>query len=168
MPTYVIYEVTRDNMQPVGNRAAWQNDIQINGQFRWCANGGEDGRTLCIALLDEQSNLYVGFLGLILAIEDLESDVNAFVSVEFVYLHEQVRGRGLSSHFLEYAMKKVVEWLYANEGALTGRVVTLNSASNPKSDEGQHFVARLEERLRPEATARRWTFTSGIDDEGRL
>ena len=153
-------------MQLVENLSAWKSDWQIHAQFVAHASGGEDGRTLCVALFDEPNNSYVGFLGLTLAIEDLQSETNAFVAVEFVYLHPQVRGLGLSSHFIKYAMEEVAKWLQVKAFFLTGRVVTLYSASNVKSDAGQHFVSRLEALLRDVASARGWSFTSSIDDEG--
>jgi GNAT superfamily N-acetyltransferase len=165
MSTYKICENNRKDARLVGERAIWRNNREIVGQFNWCADGGDTGRTLCVSLLDEEKDSYAGFLGLTLTIEDLQSVIYAFVSIEFVYLHKQFRGLGLSSYFIECAIGKVNHWLHLNSNVWNGRVVTLYSASNLKSDAGSRFVGRLEEHLRAEARLRQWSFSSSIDDE---
>jgi GNAT superfamily N-acetyltransferase len=163
MSTYRIFEVNRKKKRFVEKLAIWRGDVEINGQFVWCADGGEDEKTQCFALLDKELNTYVGFLGLTLSVDDLDSIVYAYVVVEFVYLHLSIRNHGLSYHFIECIIRRVEDWLNDKAGALHSRNADLRSASNIKSNAGKRFVGRLEERLGAVAASRQLTFSSCID-----
>ena len=166
MPTYQVATIGREKAWLVEKSAAWNTDGQMQAQFRWCVNGGEDGLTKCVVLRTEKDNSCVGFLGLTLTTEDLQSVVNAYVAVEFVYLHPSVRKRGLGSHFIESIIAKVRAWLDDQAEAFSERNVVLYSASNVKSDGGEHFIRRLEASLFAEARSRGLSFSSCIDDDG--
>ncbi|PPK74760.1 hypothetical protein B0F87_1073 [Methylobacter tundripaludum] len=125
MPTYQIRKVKRNDIPDVGQYVTWKKSVDIFSQFVWCANGGDSQLTQCVVLVDETSNVYVGFLGFTLDIEDLQSNVNAYVSVEFVYLHMPFRDRGLSNYFIEYIIEQITLWLRRHTQAWSGRVVTL-------------------------------------------
>lgn len=165
MPTYKIRKVKRKDIARVGKYVTWKKSVDIFSQFVWCANGGDSELTQCVVLVDEMNNVYVGFLGFTLNIEDLQSNINAYVAVEFVYLHTPFRDRGLSNYFIECIIGQVTSWLRQQTQAWSGRVVTLYSASNPKSDAGLLFVKRLDKRLRAVANLREYLFTSSIDND---
>lgn len=166
MPTYQATAITGGEMELIGKSIAWKGDRQMWEQFRWCVNGGEDGLTECVVLAAEEGNSYVGFLGLTLTTEDLQSVVNAYVAVEFVYLHMAFRQRCVSRHFVDFIIARVRVWLDEQAEVLLERNVVLNSASNLKSDAGERFIRRLEEQLSAEASSRGFSFSSCIDSEG--
>jgi hypothetical protein len=166
MPTYQTIVITSEEITPIEGSVAWNDDIQMWEQFRWCAQGGEDGLTECVVLYSEEGNSYVGFCGLTLKPEDLKSVFYAYIAVEFVYLHEDVRQRHLSRHFIDFIIARVRGWLDELAKALLERNVVLYSASNLKSDDGERFIRRLEEQLSAEASSRGFSFNSCIDGEG--
>lgn len=163
MTKYVSVLVDKSTANSVARIALWNSDRDIASQFLWSARGGEEGKTRCITLQNPRTEEHVGFLGLSLSIENLDSLINVYVSVEFVYLNSDHRGKGLTKYFVRWVTDQVLELLDSNMHGWTGRKVILYSASNPKTDGGTAFLERLESELRPIARARKLDFTSSLD-----
>jgi hypothetical protein len=162
---YRVAPVTPQEIPHISRSAKWKNERDIQEQFLWSAKGGECGLTRCFVLIDCENELYLGFLGLTMSIEDLIADVYAYVSVEFVYLHATVRRNRLSRLFIKNISKELNSWLDDEETTLSVRRTVLYSISNPKSDEGRSFILRLDTKLSLEASSRGFEFLTSVDKE---
>lgn len=106
---------------------------------------GHDPEVFCYHLVNTSDQSTVGFVGIKHHAEDLSPQINAFVSVELVFLRPQYRGLGLSRIIRARLMEHISDWL--------SRVVrdhpphseiTVRSASSIKTNAGKRFALGFE------------------------
>src|SRR5690606_17070367 len=102
-----------------------------------CARG-ESKNTDCFILVDNDTGIPIGFLGLTLSEEDMYTEVNFFVVVEFVYIHPTQRGRGSSNNFIEWIAAQSGKWIdnLLSSPKWSNNNYKLLSSSSAKSEEG--------------------------------
>lgn len=136
--------VTKVNRRKLLANAEFVNDDYAMGQFKCYACSDE---VVCVALVDSSTTKLVGFVAYILKDENLGAYVNAYVNVEFVFLHPRLRQNGNSYQFIRHVEKAVSLWILSVQEKFNGYRIILNSVSTPITDAGARFVKALDRRL---------------------
>lgn len=123
--------------------------VEVAGQYQYCLFGDRESPSPKVFhLLDTEAEAIVGFVGIKVGLQDCAPEIQAFISVEFVFLRAAYRKSGLSKFLLSAAADFVEEWIAGAKRELKpGEHLLAFHTSSPKSDEGKRFLESLDRDL---------------------
>lgn len=113
----------------------------VFGNYLSSRNGGDTGHAECFHLLSPNKKA-IGFIS-VSAVIDVEVDC-AIVAVNYVFIKEQFRLRGLSRVLVGHAEQYFIDYLRRAHG----KFEKVLSISNTKTDAGRYFIKSLDGKLR--------------------
>jgi GNAT superfamily N-acetyltransferase len=157
-------------MERTNNRidlSIFDEDDIAGGHYRQIrGDGGPEGRTKCFLLHSREDEQFVGFLGVDYAAEDLDSLINAYYSIDYVYVRPAWRGRGASRVLRDAVQSMVLEEVDQTHKLCRAKGLDLkvHSASCFQTNDGRLFVRAVDHLVRNQCEALGIPFVSSAEE----
>lgn len=110
-----------------------------------CRSGGHNDHAQCFHLSRAADDRVVGFAAVNKKLADLDDILEAWISVDYLYVLAEERGHGRSRLLRDVVYRYISRWLAEVVDGLKGwQTLRVMSASNIESASGRAFMEKLE------------------------